>query len=73
MAEVPRFEIPESTADSAWEILNPLTAESLAMLQRTPTATRVVSIDITGSRTVMHDDLPADAEVLVPGDRWGEF
>jgi len=68
-----RFEVPESTADSAWEILNPLTAESLAMLQRTPTATRVVSIDITGSRTVMHDELPADAEVLVPGDRWGEF
>lgn len=68
-----RFDMPEPTSASAWEIMNPLTAESLALLQRTPTATRIVRLDINGSRTVMHDDLPPDAEVLIPGDRWGAF
>jgi hypothetical protein len=68
-----RFEMPESTATSMWQIMHPLTAESLALLQRTSTAARIVRLDINGSMTVLHDDLPAAAEILVPGDRWGEF
>ncbi len=69
-----RLGLPLSTPEVTWTFLGVLTDGEVAMA-RTPTFggdMDVIEVGFSGLRT-LHQDLPSDAQVLVPGSTlpWG--
>lgn len=66
VAKAGRVDLPSSTADVTWEFLGPLPGGEVAMTRTTDGTQTYMRIDPRGDAHPM-TDLPADAEVIVPG------